>query len=213
MYNPPHFREDRTELLHSLIREHSLATLVTLGVDGLTANHVPLILDPEPGPWGTLRGHIARANPLWKDARPDVHALAIFQGPSAYVSPSWYPSKQETGQVVPTYNYVVVHAHGPLQIVDDPAFLERNVRALTAQHEAKFSKPWSVDDAPPEFIRGMLKGVVGVEIPIVRLEGKWKVSQNRSAADRDGAAHGLLATGLPQDAEIAQWIRAKSEPR
>ena len=213
MYNPPHFREDRIEVLHRLIREYSLATLVTATSDGLTANHLPLILDPEPAPWGTLRGHLSRANAQWRDSRPEVQALAIFQGPSAYVTPSWYATKKETGKVVPTYNYVVVHAHGPLQTFDDPALLERNVRALTAKHEASFAQPWSVDDAPPDFFETMLKGIIGIEIPIARLEGKWKVSQNRPPADRVGTIEGLRALGDEESLDMADEIRRRIESK
>ena len=212
MYNPPQFREDRADILHRLIREHSLATLVTAGDEGLIANHVPLILDPEPAPWGTLRGHLSRANSQWRNSRPEIHALAIFQGPSAYVTPSWYPSKQETGKVVPTYNYVVVHAHGPLKTFEDPALLQRNVRALTALHEAGLAQPWSVDDAPPEFIRRLLKSIIGIEIPIARLEGKWKVSQNRDPADREGVDHGLRALGDAESLAMADEIQQRLKP-
>jgi transcriptional regulator len=202
MYLPAHFREERVEVLHRLIQQHSLATLVTLGVDGLIANHLPLILDPEPAPLGILRGHVSKANAQWHDSLPDVPALAIFQGPAAYISPSWYATKQETGRVVPTYNYAVVHAHGPLLTYDDPSRLERHLRALTSQHEASLPTPWSIDDAPADFFQGQLKGIVGIEIPIQRLEGKWKVSQNRTAADRQGAALGLRASGSPAMADL-----------
>ncbi len=211
MYNPPHFREDRIEVLHQLMKENALATLVTASGDGLTANHVPLILDPVPAPWGTLRGHMSRANSQWRDSRPEVHALAIFQGASAYITPSWYASKQETGKVVPTYNYVVVHAHGPLKTFEDPALLEQNVRALTALHETSFAKPWSVDDAPPDFVQSVLKGIIGIEIPIIRLEGKWKVSQNRPLADRAGVIRGLQALGDPESLEMANAIKQRLE--
>ena len=210
MYNPPHFREERTEVLQQLIREHSLAALITLGPEGLIANHVPLILDPEPAPLGTLRGHLSRVNSQWRDSRPEVPALAIFQGPSAYITPSWYPSKEATGKVVPTYNYVVVHAHGPLQTYEDPQLLERNVRALTELHEAAFASRWSVDDAPADFIQGQLKGIVGIEIPVLRLEGKWKVSQNRAAEDRQGVVDGLREAGDPQSLAMADWVSSKN---
>ena len=209
MYNPPHFQEQRPEVLHQLIREHSLAALVTLGSDGLIANHVPLILDPEAGPLGTLRGHLSRMNPQWRDSLPEVHALAIFQGPSAYITPSWYPSKDAGGKVVPTYNYMVVHAHGPLQTYDDPRLLERNVRDLTELHEAKFAAPWSVDDAPADYVQGMLKGIVGIEISIARLEGKWKLSQNRPPEDRQGAIDGLRQAGDPLSVAIEDWIASR----
>ncbi len=203
MYLPSQFREERVDILHQLIQQHSLAALVTLGADGLIANHIPMILDPEPGPLGTLRGHLARPNPQWRDSLPDISALAIFQGPQAYISPSWYPTKQETGRVVPTFNYVVVHAHGPLRTFEDPLLLEEHVRALTRAHETGFAAPWAIEDAPPDFIRGMLKGIVGVEIPITRLEGKWKINQNRTAPDRAGVLRGLHASGDPADKALA----------
>jgi len=204
MYLPPHFREDRVDVLHRFIELHNFATLVTMGPDGLIANHIPLVLEPEPGPLGTLRGHVSKANPQWRDSLPDISALAIFQGPSAYVTPSWYPSRQETGRVVPTYNYVVVHAHGPLRTFDDPALLEQHVRTLTDLHEAVFPEPWKVDDAPADFLQAMLKSIVGIEIPIERLEGKWKVNQNRLPADRAGAEAGLRASGCPAMADLVK---------
>ena len=209
MYIPPHFQEERPEVLQQLMRQHSLAALVTLGPDGLIANHVPLILYPEVGPLGTLRGHLSRTNPQWRDSLPEVSALAIFQGPSAYITPSWYPTKQEGGKVVPTYNYMVVHAHGPLQTYDDPSLLERNVRALTELHESRFAEPWSVDDAPADYVKGMLKGIVGVEIPIAKLEGKWKLSQNRPAEDQRGAVDGLAQTADPLSAAMADWFASR----
>jgi len=209
MYNPPHFQEQRPEVMQQLIREHSLAALVTLGPEGLIANHVPLILDPDAGPLGTLRGHLSRMNPQWRDSLPDVSALAIFQGPAAYITPSWYPTKQEGGKVVPTYNYMVVHAHGPLQTYDDPRLLERNVRALTELHESRFALPWSVDDAPADYVRGLLKGIIGIEIPIAKLEGKWKLSQNRPPADQQGAVDGLGQAGDPLSAAMADWIASR----
>ena len=209
MYIPPHFREERIDILHSLISQHSLAALITLGPDGLLANHVPLIVDPEPAPLGTLRGHLSKANRQWKDSLPSVPALAIFQGPAAYITPSWYPSRLETGSVVPTYNYAVVHAHGPLATFDDPVLLERHLRNLTNAHEAAFADRWSVDDAPASFIRDMLKGIVGIEIPIARLEGKWKLSQNRSVVDREGVVEGLTASGIPAQQHLADLISGK----
>ncbi|MEO8125663.1 MAG: FMN-binding negative transcriptional regulator [Bryobacteraceae bacterium] len=206
MYVPSHFDENRIDVLHDLIRGHSLAALITLGQDGFIANHIPLIVDPEPAPFGTLRGHLAKANPQWKESRPDVPALAIFQGASAYITPSWYPSKMETGKVVPTYNYAVVHAHGPLRIFDDPGVLERHLRKLTAAHESVFPRQWSVDDAPASYISGLLKGIVGIEIPIARLEGKWKCSQNRSLADQAGVVDGLASSPDAVHQEMARLI-------
>ncbi len=210
MYNPPHFQEERIEVLHQLIRDHSLAALITLGPEELIANHVPLILDPEPAPLGTLRGHLSRANPQWRDSLPHIPALAIFQGPSAYITPSWYPTAQETGRVVPTYNYVVVHAHGTLQTYEDPQLLLRNVRALTELHEAALARRWSVDDAPADFIAAQLKGIIGIEIPIARLEGKWKVSQNRVPADREGVVDGLRELGDPGSVAMADLVAEKN---
>ncbi len=209
MYNPPHFREERTDVLHRFIREHSLATFVTLGVDGLIANHIPLILDTEPAPRGTRRGHLSKANPQWRDSLPAVSALAIFQGPDAYITPAWYPTRQETGRVVPTWNYVVVHAHGPFRTFEDPVLLEQHVRTLTDHKEASFPCPWSVYDAPVDFFHGQLAGIIGIEISIARLEGKWKVSQNRSVNDRAGVVAGLSASGNPADKTMADLVSTK----
>jgi transcriptional regulator len=206
MYIPHHFREERSHVLQELIRTHSLATLVTLGPEGLLANHLPMILDIEPAPWGTLRGHLARANPQWRESRTDVAALAIFQGPAAYISPSWYPSKAQHGRVVPTYNYVVVHARGLLRVVEDPEWLRQHLRALTSQHEAAFAEPWSIDDAPAEYINQLLETIVGIEIRVAALEGKWKVSQNRPAADRSAVVDSLRATGNPTNHAMARFI-------
>jgi len=210
MYNPPHFQEERTEVLHQLIREHSLAAVITMGPEGLIANHVPLILDAEAGPLGTLRGHVSRMNPQWRESLPHVAALAIFQGPSAYITPSWYPSTQETGKVVPTYNYVVVHAHGSFTTYEDPELLLHNVRALTELYEAGRARRWSVDDAPEDFIRSQLKGIVGIEIPIARLEGKWKVSQNRIPADRQGVIDGLREAGDVKSLAMADQVASRN---
>jgi transcriptional regulator len=209
LYIPPHFREERIDILHGLIRRHSLAALVTVGPEGFLANHIPLIVDPEPAPLGTLRGHLSKANNQWRDSLPSVPALAIFQGPAAYITPSWYPSKLETGSVVPTYNYVVVHAHGPLTTFEDPVLLERHLRNLTNAHEAAFADRWSIDNAPASFIRGLLEGIVGIEIPIARLEGKWKLSQNRTVADRAGVVEGLTASADPAHREMAELIYRK----
>ena len=191
MYVPAHFEETRPEVLHELIRDHPLAALVTLGSEGLNANHIPLELDPDPAPGGTLRGHVARGNPVWRDFSRDVEALAVFQGPGAYISPAWYQTKRETGKVVPTYNYIVVHAYGPMRIIEDRAWLRGLVERLTNRYEAGRAEPWKVTDAPADFVEQMLGGIVGIEIPLTRLVGKWKVSQNRPSADRDGIVTGL----------------------
>jgi len=211
VYLPKHFEETRVEVLHALIREYPLGTLVTLGADGLNANHIPIEIDPEPAPLGTLRGHVARANPVWRDAVADVEALVVFQGPTAYVSPSWYPSKRETGKVVPTYNYAVVHAYGRLHSVEDPAWLRHLVERLTSRFEAGRAEPWQVADAPESYIDAQLRAIVGIEIPITRLLGKWKVSQNRSAPDRAGVVHGLEGDADPDAAEIARLVEQARE--
>jgi transcriptional regulator len=191
MYMPSHFEEKRPELLHQLMREHPLGTLVTLGADGLNANHLPFEFDPHSAPPGILRAHVARSNPVWRDFSRDLDALVVFQGAQAYISPSWYPGKEQHGKVVPTYNYMVVHAYGPMQIIDDREWLRSLVERLTARHEAGRPAPWKVDDAPRDYIDKMLDAIVGIEIPISRLAGKWKVSQNQPAANREGVAKGL----------------------
>ena len=201
MYLPKHFEESRAEVLHELIRTHPLGLLVTLADAGLQANPVPFMLDADPagGP-GVLRAHVARANPLWRETRSDVEVLVVFQGPQAYVSPSWYPSKAEHGKVVPTWNYVMVQARGTLRAIDDPAWVRAFVTRLTTRHEAVQAKPWAVADAPPDYIEATARAIVGLEITLSALVGKWKVSQNRSAADRAGVASGLRATGREEAA-------------
>ena len=207
MYLPKHFEETRVDVLHAHIRAHPLGALVVLTANGLDANHIPLEIDPDPAPFGTLRGHIARANPLWRDAAGEIEALAIFQGPSTYISPAWYPTKQETAKVVPTWNYAVVHAHGTVSFIDDRAWLRAFVERLTDRHEAGRPAPWKVTDAPEEFIESMVGGIIGLEMPVTRLVGKWKVSQNRPAHDQRGAIDGLLREGGEGAAAMADLIR------
>ncbi len=207
MYVPSHFEETRVEVLHQLIREHSLAVLVTLGSEGLNANHIPFEIDPEPAPFGTLRGHVARANPVWRDSSKEVEPLVIFQGPQAYITPSWYQTKKETGKVVPTYNYVLVHAYGPLRVVEDRAWLRGLVERLTNRYEAARPVPWKVTDAPGDFIEKMLGAIVGMEIPITKLVGKWKVSQNRPSADRDGVVKGLREINSADAVAMADLVK------
>ncbi|HLQ27424.1 MAG TPA: FMN-binding negative transcriptional regulator [Acidiferrobacterales bacterium] len=207
MYVPSYFEETRVEVLHQLIREHSLAVLVTLGSEGLNANHIPFEIDPEPAPFGTLRGHVARANPVWRDSSKEVEPLVIFQGPQAYITPSWYQTKKETGKVVPTYNYVVVHAYGPLRVVEDRAWLRGLVERLTNRYEAARPVPWKVTDAPGDFIEKMLGAIVGMEIPITKLVGKWKVSQNRPSADRDGVVKGLREINSADAVAMADLVK------
>ena len=191
MYTPAHFDESRLSELHAFIKKYPLGAVITGASGNLDANHVPLILDSSSGPFGTLRGHIARANSLWRDAGPETEVLVIFQGPDSYVSPSFYPSKKEHGRVVPTWNYGVVHARGKLKVEHDPKWLRALVVQLTDQHEANRSEPWRVSDAPEEYVSKMLDAKVGLEIVVTELRGKLKLSQNRSEADREGVRRGL----------------------
>jgi len=207
MYLPKHFEETRVPVLHELIRAHPLGALVAMTSSGLDANHIPLEVDAEPGPLGTLRGHVARANPLWRDKLRDAEVLVIFQGPESYISPAWYETKQQTGKVVPTWNYAVVHAHGPVRFIDDRAWLRAFVERLTDRHEAARPEPWKVTDAPADYIDAQLGAIIGVEIPIARLVGKWKVSQNRPAQDRQGAVDGVSREGGEAGAAMARLIR------
>jgi transcriptional regulator len=195
VYLPQQFEETDISVLHALIRANPLGAWVTLAGDGLVANHLPFLLDPADGAHGTLRGHVARPNLVWQALSGNAPAVVMFQGAAAYITPSWYPAKQEHGKVVPTWNYAVVHAHGRPRAVQDRDWLLRHVSALTAQQEAGQARPWQVTDAPPDYIERMLGGIVGIEIPLERLEGKWKVSQNRAEADRRGVVEGLLARG------------------
>jgi transcriptional regulator len=189
MYLPKHFEQHDAAALEGLMREHPLATLVTQQDGGVTADHLPLEYDAARR---TLRGHVARANPLWRSAAGQP-VLAIFRGAEAYITPSWYPSKAQTHKVVPTWNYTVVHAHGVLQAIEDASWLHDLVSRLTGHHEATRTAPWAVSDAPEDYVQQMLRAIVGIEIPVDRLIGKWKTSQNRSAEDREGVARGLAA--------------------
>ncbi|HEX9821999.1 MAG TPA: FMN-binding negative transcriptional regulator [Methylomirabilota bacterium] len=207
MYLPRHFEETRVETLHALIRAHPLGALVTLTPGGLDANHIPFEVDPDPAPFGTLRGHVARANPVWREFAREAEALVLFQGPETYISPAWYPTKQETGRVVPTWNYAVVHAHGTPRFIEDRAWLRAFVERLTTRHESGRPHPWKMTDAPPEYIDTQLGAIVGLEIPIARLIGKWKVSQNRPAADRAGVVQGLSNEAQPPAATMAELVR------
>jgi transcriptional regulator len=191
LYTPPLFREYRVDVLHDAIRRARLATLVTLTPDGLIASHVPMLIDPEPAPYGTLLGHLARPNPQARGAIGE--ALAIFLGPDAYITPSWYATKRATGKVVPTWNYVAIHAYGTAEFFQDRERLRDVVTRLTEREEGSRPAPWAVTDAPADFIDGMLNGIVGFALPIARLEGKWKMSQNRPAEDRAGVIEGLEA--------------------
>lgn len=205
MYRPEAFREDRLEVLHELIRTNPFATVITSGPRGLLATHVPVLLEEAKGPKGALVGHVSRANDHWRELDAATQALLIFQGPDAYVSPSLYRSKAEHGRVVPTWNYVAVHAWGSARVFDDTAGLRSIVERLTDHHERERAAPWRVDDAPASFIEGALKAIVGFEIEIERLEGQWKLSQNRSAPDRQGVKAGL-AEGVSAGRDVASLI-------
>jgi len=205
VYVPPAFREDDLSTLHAAINEARLAQLVTATEAGLIATPLPLFLAPDEGPHGTLYGHVARANEQWK-LPPIGDAMALFMGPHAYVTPNWYPSKQEHHKVVPTWNYVAVHAYGPVEFFEDPQRLLAVVTRLTNLHEQGNAAPWAVSDAPEAFISAQLRGIVGLRLPITRIEGKLKMSQNRSAEDRAGVATGLAASEMPSDHEVAKLI-------
>ncbi len=198
MYLPSLFREERLDVLHALIRSHPLGTLITAGAGGLIANLVPFILT-DAGEKGTLRAHIARANDQVEALRSGAETLVVFQGPEAYITPSWYAAKREHGRVVPTWNYVVVQARGTPRLIEDAAWIRAQIEALTSSQENHRAEAWKVSDAPEAFVTGQIGAIVGVEIPIASLEGKWKVSQNRSAADRQGVVEGLRREGLSEE--------------
>jgi transcriptional regulator len=198
MYIPRANEERRVPVLHSLMRAEPLAALVTLSSSGLVASHIPMVLEEDGSPLGVLRGHVSRANLQWRDLEASVEALAIFSGPQHYISPTWYPGKVEHGKEVPTWNYVVVHAYGSLKVMEDKDWMRAHLERLTNENEAETAMPWKVSDAPEDFIETMMKGIVGLELPINRLEGKWKVSQNRTVRDREGVLEGLSKEGTPE---------------
>jgi transcriptional regulator len=196
MYIPAHFLIKNPQDIHTIIQEHPLGALVTLGPDGLDANHIPFEFDPTQGAHGLLTAHVARANPVWEQCQDGADVLVIFRGNESYISPNWYPSKHETHRQVPTWNYEVVHVHGRLTVMDEEKFVRRVVARLTREHEASEPRPWKMGDSPPEYIAQMLKAVVGIQVEIQRIEGKAKLSQNREARDRLNAADTLLAKGV-----------------
>lgn len=201
MYQPPHFRDDTRTAQHGLIRTYPLGLLITGGADGLIANLIPFLLD-ETGAHGTLRAHLARANPQWQALAEAQDCLVVFQGPQGYVTPAWYASKREHGRVVPTWNYATVHVWGRARVIEDADWLRRQIVDLTALREAPRAAPWAVDDAPAPFVAAQMRAIVGIEIPIARIEGKWKMSQNRPEADRAGVIAGMRADGEAALAEI-----------
>ena len=207
MYIPPQFEQPNIDVMHELIRKRPLATLVTLGSEGIDANHIPLHLSLTPEPFGVLRGHVARSNPIWSDLDSDIEVLAIFHGPDAYISPSWYATKLKTGKVVPTWNYTVVHAYGSLRIIDDAAWVRTQLEALTNYNEAVFSEPWAVSDAPVDFTEKLIAAVVGIEMTITRLSGKWKVSQNQPPQNQNSVIQGLNASGQAEAIAMAGLVK------
>jgi transcriptional regulator len=210
MYEPPHFREDRLDELHALIRAHPLGLLISNGPDGPIANQLPFLIDAHVEPKGRLRAHLARANAHWAElaANPQGKVLVVFQGADSYVTPSWYATKQETGKVVPTWNYVMVQVRGTARVIEDAAWLRQQIAELTGIHESNRDKPWAVTDAPERFVEAQVKGIVGIEIDIAEIHGKWKVSQNRPVADRRGVAEGLdAAPAASSNDEMADLVR------
>ena len=205
MYMPQHFAETRPEVIHRIIREHPLGTLVTQGADGLDADHIPFEFEPAEGTHGVLLAHVARANPLWQRCPTGSQVMVVFRGAQAYISPNWYPSKHEAHRQVPTWNYEVVHAHGKLTVHDDERFVRGIVARLTRRHEAAEPRPWKIGDSSPEFIDSMLRNIVGIDIAVTSLACKVKLSQNKEARDRQGAAEQLEARGF---VELARSMRA-----
>jgi len=212
MYRPDHFRVDDLPRMQALMRACPFATLVSSGAAGLVASHLPTVLKDE-GTGGAIECHLARPNPHWKEFAGGGEALMIFQGAEGYITPSWYPSKAQGGKVVPTWNYAAVHAYGRVEIKQDPDWLLRHVTELTAQQERGEAVPWAPSDAPPTFIQSMLRGIVGLHFVIARLEGKWKMSQNRGAEDRAGVVKGLGLRGRASDREMADIITRDLAPK
>jgi transcriptional regulator len=210
MYIPKQFAESNTETMHALMRAHPLATVITLSSDGIIANHIPLLLLESQNTFGKLQGHIARANPLWQDL-PSTDALAVFQGAEAYITPSWYPTKKESGKVVPTWNYAAVHAHATIRVVDDALWLKQHLTRLTETHESTSQQPWAISDAPEDYIEKLIDGLVGIELTITRLSGKWKVSQNQPAPNQAGVIQGLQSRGTESDLQMATLVTAASK--
>jgi transcriptional regulator len=213
MYQPAPHRKDDLQAQHALIRSQPLGLLVSAGPGGLEANSIPFLLDSSASKLGTLRAHMARANGQWRSLDGSTEALVIFQGPDRYISPSWYATKRETGKVVPTWNYLMVQVRGRPRAIEDPAWLRAQIEELTRTHEGRRPAPWAVDDAPADFVAMQIKAIVGVEMEIASIEGKWKASQNRPAADRQGVIAGLQAEGEPMALDMAEIVREESADR
>lgn len=214
MYQPPHFREDRLAVQHGLICGHPLGLLISAGAEGPEANAIPFHLDPSSGEKGRLQAHLARANGQWQQIRDGAPVLVVFQGPHVYITPSWYRTKQETGKVVPTWNYAIVQVRGPARVIEDSAWIRAQIEALTRDREVARAEPWAVGDAPEAYLSAQIKGIVGIEIDIAAIDGKWKVSQNRSEADRAGVIAGLEGEAPVADdaAQMARLVRERGAP-
>ena len=212
MYTPSQFAESRTEVLHDFIQNNPFGTLIVNTSSGLDANHLPFEVDATSGSKSVLRCHVARANPIWRNVTPESEVLVVFQGPHAYISPGWYPSKQEAGKAVPTWNYIAVHAYGSIKVIEDSEWLLGLVSRLSDRHEASRAAPWRITDAPADFTAQMLRAIVGIEIEVSRLAGKWKLGQNRSAADVAGVVDGLSAQNDSGAAELARLTRRLLNP-
>jgi len=204
MYTPKHFSAPSEAALHELIRAYPFATLIMTTGSGVEVNHLPLYLDDQ----GVLSGHLARASPLWQAVQAEQPVMAVFHGPHAYVTPSWYATKTQTGMVVPTWNYVVAHVRGTLRVIEDAHWLRAHLAALTAQQEAAFEQPWQLEDAPAGFIDKLMQAVVGIEIEITQLTGKWKVSQNQPLTNQLGVLQGLGASEATHGKAMAEIVRA-----
>ena len=208
MYIQQKFAETRVEVLQALIRSHPLGAFVVVGIEGIEVNHFPFFMDSSAAPYGVLRGHIPKGNPIWKDfCNGDYEAMVIFQGEEAYITPSWYPTKHQHGKAVPTWNYATVHAYGQPRFIHDKTWLLHNVTELTKQQEAMQALPWQVTDAPADYIESMLDKIVGVELTITRILGKWKMSQNRPVADQLGVVAGLGSQQTERSAVVAQLVK------
>lgn len=211
MYIPKFNEETRLPILDQLMRSHPLAALVTMGSSGLFATHLPMVLHRESDSRAVLRGHLSRANQQWREFDPAIPALAIFSGPEHYITPAWYPEKAVTGKVVPTWNYAVVHAYGQLKVIEDPSWLLTHLNSLTETHEASSATPWKVSDAPADYVSSIAKGIVGIELAIDRLEGKWKVSQNQNEQTRASVADGLAALDTESSLAVRLLVQGERE--
>jgi len=207
MYEPAHHRQENLAAQHALIEEHPLGLLISHGPSGLIANSLPFLIDAQASRLGTLQAHLARANGQWRELSGERDVLVVFHGVDHYITPSWYETKRRTGKVVPTWNYVMVQARGRPRVIDDPAWLHRQIGALTRRHEAARAAPWAVGDAPADFVAAQVGAIVGLEIEIAEIKGKWKLSQNRDAADRAG-----VIAGLRGEADAAAQAMARLVP-